>query len=108
MHIWRYRLTVRTPALHAGNPGSNPGSVTKEKQKFLCKTNVRFADLRLIWPGRLVARTPTSQVGKRGIETLSGHQYSLWKQSINNPIGKIFVKYLVEIKFAVWRLQGCH
>ena len=27
--------SVRTPAFHAGNPGSNPGSVTKEKQKFL-------------------------------------------------------------------------
>ena len=32
---------------NAGDPGLNPGSATKEKQKFLCKTNVRlFRDLK--------------------------------------------------------------
>ena len=28
---WPYRLTVRTSAFQAGNPGSIPGRVTKEK-----------------------------------------------------------------------------
>lgn len=94
----------KSSPFHGGVPGSNPGRVTKEKQKFLCKTNVWLVNLKttsggivyreaiadrvsalrpvgcsFTWPGRLVARTPTSQVGKRGIETLSGHQYSLWK-----------------------------
>lgn len=36
---------VRTPALHAGNPGSNPGGVTKEKQIFYL-TNVRLVNLK--------------------------------------------------------------
>ena len=27
-YIWRHRLAVRTQALHACNPGSNPGGVT--------------------------------------------------------------------------------
>ena len=28
LFIWRHRLAVRTQALHACNPGSNPGGVT--------------------------------------------------------------------------------
>ena len=37
----------KTPPFHGGNTGSNPVGVTKEKQKFLCKTNVRlFRDLK--------------------------------------------------------------
>ena len=29
--IWSYRLTVRTPGFHPGNPGSIPGTITKVK-----------------------------------------------------------------------------
>lgn len=36
----------KSSPFHGGVPGSNPGRVTKEKQKFLCKTNVRSADLK--------------------------------------------------------------
>ena len=96
---------VRTPALHAGNPGSSPGGVTKEKQIFYL-TNVRLVNLKttygsvvyreaiadlvsalrpvgcsFTWPGRLVARTPTFHVGERGIETLSGHHLKLAAQA---------------------------
>ena len=38
----------KSSPFHGGVPGSNPGRVTKEKQKFLCKTNVRSADLKAI------------------------------------------------------------
>ena len=87
----------KSSPFHGEVPGSNPGRVTKEKQIFYL-TNVRLVNLKTIygsvvyreaiadlvsalrpvgcsftWPGRLVARTPTSQVGERGIETLSGH-----------------------------------
>ena len=37
----------RSPDLQSGNRSSNLRGVTKEKQKFLCKTNVRlFRDLK--------------------------------------------------------------
>ena len=29
MELWPYRLAVRTPGSHPGNPGSIPGGVTK-------------------------------------------------------------------------------
>ena len=29
LNIWSYRLTVRTPGFHPGNPGSIPGRITK-------------------------------------------------------------------------------
>ena len=31
-YIWRHRLAVRTQALHACNPGSNPGGVTSVRE----------------------------------------------------------------------------
>ena len=30
MELWPYRLAVRTPGSHPGNPGSIPGKVTIE------------------------------------------------------------------------------
>ncbi len=30
MELWPYRLAVRTPGSHPGNPGSIPGGVTKK------------------------------------------------------------------------------
>ncbi len=36
-YIWPYRLTVRTSAFQAGNPGSIPGRVTRRKMSpHLC------------------------------------------------------------------------
>lgn len=32
LSIWRHRLAVRTQALHACNPGSNPGGVTSVRE----------------------------------------------------------------------------
>lgn len=36
----------KSSPFHGGVPGSNPGRVTKEKQKFLCKTNVWLVNLK--------------------------------------------------------------
>ena len=32
---WPYRLTVRTPGFHPGNPGSIPGKITKNLESFI-------------------------------------------------------------------------
>ena len=56
--IWLYRLTVRTSAFQAGNPGSIPGRVTKRAKPincFICEPFVKAqtytASLREVEPG---------------------------------------------------------
>lgn len=48
IYIQHCLLKDRKPASQAGNGMAEFSSVTKEKQKFLCKTNVRFADLKAL------------------------------------------------------------
>ncbi len=43
MFLWPYRLTVRTPAFQAVNPGSIPGRVTKARIQTDWTTPVCFA-----------------------------------------------------------------
>ena len=41
--LWPYRLAVRTPGSHPGNPGSIPGRVTKATNGPIKKTVCDFA-----------------------------------------------------------------
>lgn len=46
LSIWRHRLAVRTQALHACNPGSNPGGVTTLVERVKCDSpSIRWTHL---------------------------------------------------------------
>ena len=62
MELWPYRLAVRTPGSHPGNPGSIPGGVTRsvihnlaESPSFCLLENImHFCVIKMVKTGLLL------------------------------------------------------